>query len=318
MIYVLAPDTNIPSGGIKQLYRHVDILNQNGLDACIVHEMPGFRCTWFNNKTKVLYAHGLVPRLDDFVVVPEIYGPHIADIARGTKKVIFNQGVYNTFVGYSLDRNELVNPYTDQEIAAAIVVSEDSKQYLNYVFPQLDVKRIRNGIDSSLFHYSSGKKRQIAFMMGKHPEDIEQVINILKFKGLLRDYELILIQDMSPTQVAAVLKESLIFLSFGYPEGFSLPPAEAMSCGCIVVGYHGFGGKEYFNREYCYPVEHGNIISFVENIKEVIETNETNPVDLQAKGKQASSFITTQYSLQNEEQDLINVWKDLVNNSRNY
>src|SRR3546814_3802603 len=27
---------------------------------------------------------------------------------------------------------------------------------------------------------------------------------------------------------ARILRESLLFLSFGYPEGFSLPPAEAM------------------------------------------------------------------------------------------
>ena len=30
---------------------------------------------------------------------------------------------------------------------------------------------------------------------------------------------------------------SILFLSFGYPEGFGLPVAEAMSCGCAVIGY---------------------------------------------------------------------------------
>jgi hypothetical protein len=32
----------------------------------------------------------------------------------------------------------------------------------------------------------------------------------------------------------------------GIVRGFRFPPAEAMLCGCVVVGYHGKGGQEYF------------------------------------------------------------------------
>ena len=43
-----------------------------------------------------------------------------------------------------------------------------------------------------------------------------------------------------------LMKKSLIFLSFGHPEGFGLPVAEALACGCAVVGYSGLGGRELF------------------------------------------------------------------------
>jgi glycosyltransferase involved in cell wall biosynthesis len=42
------------------------------------------------------------------------------------------------------------------------------------------------------------------------------------------------------------LKESLLFLSFVNGEGLGLLAVEAMSCGCVVVGYDGMGGKEFF------------------------------------------------------------------------
>ena len=36
-IYFFCPDIPHPMGGVRMLYRHVDILNANGCDASIVH-----------------------------------------------------------------------------------------------------------------------------------------------------------------------------------------------------------------------------------------------------------------------------------------
>ena len=45
-IYFFCPDLGHVLGGIKQIYRHVDVLNANGFDACIVHRTKGFKITW--------------------------------------------------------------------------------------------------------------------------------------------------------------------------------------------------------------------------------------------------------------------------------
>ena len=50
---------------------------------------------------------------------------------------------------------------------------------------------------------------------------------------------------MQHEEVALALQEALLFLSCGHPEGFGLPLAEAIACGCLVVGYHGLAGRDF-------------------------------------------------------------------------
>ncbi len=94
-IYVLCPDHNTPSGGIKKLYRHVDVLNRHGFSAAILHRKQGFRCTWFANNTGIeSYGRAIKAMMHDphsYLVFPEIYGSEIAEYAPGVKKVIFNR-----------------------------------------------------------------------------------------------------------------------------------------------------------------------------------------------------------------------------------
>ena len=56
-IYYRCPDKDYPVGGIRVIYRHVDLLNRNGFDAAVLHRLHPFRCTWFENETRV--AHEL-------------------------------------------------------------------------------------------------------------------------------------------------------------------------------------------------------------------------------------------------------------------
>ena len=70
-IYYLCPDRNIACGGVKILYSHVDILNNNGFDAYILHRRKNFRCTWFDNNTAISYMHNIQIEPSDYLVLPE-------------------------------------------------------------------------------------------------------------------------------------------------------------------------------------------------------------------------------------------------------
>jgi glycosyltransferase involved in cell wall biosynthesis len=112
--------------------------------------------------------------------------------------------------------------------------------------------------------------------------------------------------------VARIYQESLLFLSFGYPEGFGLPAAEAMASGCVVIGFHGGGGREFFNPEFSYPIEQGDIIGFAKTVEEVIQSFERDPAPVLEKGRLAASFIQKQYSLELEEQEVIAAWCSIL------
>ena len=74
MIYYWSPDYDTPVGGVKILYHDVDVLNANGIEAAVLHRKRGFRCTWFENNTRVAYMGRTKLTCDDFLVIPEVYG----------------------------------------------------------------------------------------------------------------------------------------------------------------------------------------------------------------------------------------------------
>ena len=309
-IYVVSPDITQPTGGIKVLYRHVDILNANGFSASILHQQTGFRCTWFPNTTKVDCFFNARIRPSDFVVLPEIFGPRMADFARGTAKIIYNQSGSLTFQEYPLDGSGDVTAYTDPEVIGCFAISDNVIDYLHFAFPALPIHRMRWSIDQSLFSVvgSSKKKRQICFMPRRRPEDALQVFNLLRFRGALEGFNVVPIDNMTAEQTAQVMGQSLLFFSFGYPEGLPLPPAEAMSRGCIVVGYHGFGGREYFKPEICFPVEPADVLGFAKTAADVLDACRRGDSGTLEKGRLASKYMREHYSRATEERDVVEAW----------
>ena len=320
-IYYFIQMPKKPFGGVRVIYRHVDILNQLGFHAFVVHQKRWFRknrCDWFKNQTPIITVKKLAHlnlKENDFIVFPEIYGPNTAKLIKCENKIIFNQGAFCTFRGgYDLTPSNLQTPYTDPTIKAVITVSENSKDYLSYVFPKLKIFRTHNSIDDSLFYFSQQKKKQIAFMPRKSHRDLIQIINILKFRHALKDYKLIPIDNRSEQEVAQILRESLIFLCSGANEGFQLPPAEALACGCITIGYHGQGAKEFLSPKFSFPIEAGYIIEFAKTVEKVIKEYEQDPAKLDEYRKEGSKYILSQYSIKQEQQDLLYIWQTIYKN----
>ncbi len=315
-IYFLSPPDTEPSGGIKYLYRQADILNRRGYSAAVIHDRPGFRHTWFENRTRVVCTQDTPIAADDILVFPEVFGPQVSTFARGVRKVVFNQGCYRTFSLYGLAGDKSAPSYLDPDIVAVIVASDNSERYMRHAFPSKRLLRITLGIDATLFSYQPEKKRSLAFMPRRLPDDVASVINILRFRGVLDDVELTPIDKMSEAQVAAAMKESLIFLSFSSREGFGLPPAEAMACGCIVIGYTGGGGDEYFLPEWSYPVPDGDIVTFARTVEEVLADHSRGAAHLAEKRRRASQFILEQYSVEREEASCLAAWREIAGEPR--
>jgi glycosyltransferase involved in cell wall biosynthesis len=121
------------------------------------------------------------------------------------------------------------------------------------------------------------------------------VINILRVRGALRGWNVVPFINRPQSEVASIMKESLIFLSFGYPEGFGLPAAEAMACGCLVIGDHGGTGREFFKPEFSFPIQVGDIVGFGRTVEEVLTTYDDQRGHYERMRKSAAQFMSRTY-----------------------
>lgn len=308
------PPGGIPAGGPQKLYRHVEILSEAGYDAFVLHDNPGFRSGWFDSTAKVIDIKNVEICPDDIIVLSGESGSDAGELVRGARKVIFNQGAYLSFNRFNYNPEDLRAPYLDNEVIATLVVSPDSEKYLRYTFGDIKIFRIRNSVDTDLFRFVPlhEKENLIAFMPRKNGGDLLQVINILKFRGMLKNYMPLPLDGLSQKEVAENMSRAKIFITAGTNEGFGLPPAEAMATGCAVAGYDGFGGAEFVNESFAFPVPACDIIKFAQTVESLILDIQKDIEQVTQKCKRGSHFIATNFSCKNEKKDLLAAWERIL------
>lgn len=310
-VYFCAPDFDLPSGGVRVIYRHVDLLNEAGIPACVLHRRAGFRCTWFANHTRVAGSPETAVGPDDLVVMGELAEPLLRHREPGTRFVVFNQNPHLTWQRVS---EELVRQYsTSPDLAAIVVVSQHSLDMVRHAAPEAHVVRVHNSIDPRLFSPAPEPPgRTIAYMPRGGRDEANQVLSMLRARGLLSGWEVVPLRGMTEREVAATLRRTTIFVSFAYHEGFGLPAAEAMACGAYAVGFHGFAGREYFDPEFASPVEPGDVLALARMIERVMKQETLEPGWCRTRGQAAARFIAREYSRERERSDVVGLYRSLL------
>jgi hypothetical protein len=289
------------------MYRFVDTLNSSGRSAAVVHSSREFRCTWFDNQTRVVGARDVRLSKGDLVVIPEWYQSVIPLIAPGVAHVIFNQNAYETFTGLKVKPGESNSVVSDDTIGV-VVVSEDNRKYVEMCFPTLQVQRVTLGIDTKLFAETiEGKTKSIAYMPRKRHKELNQILHILNQRQSLEGWELTPIEGLSEVETARVLSRAAIFLSLNEREGFGLPSLEAMASGCVVVGFHGGAGIEYMRPEATIPIADGEIRDFVVALESVLLRWGTD-ASLEDMSRNAVEIVRREYSQRSEDHDVVTVF----------
>jgi hypothetical protein len=246
-------------------------------------------------------------------VVPESYGRSICNLPRNIRQVIFNQNAYLTLK--SLENGlAYAAPYTNNpDLALVLVVSQDNADVIKRTFPAAPVQRLRPGINASLYHPPQGsKQRRVVYMPRKRPDDAAAVLAQLRFRGALNGWDIVAIDGRSEAETAELLRTARLFLSFSYREGFGLPPLEALASGCIVVGYHGSGGREYFHPPFATAVEDGDIAAFVGAVEATIRNIDNDPQSADSLAAAASRFALERYPPEAEKQDIFSIFGPLL------
>ena len=120
---------------------------------------------------------------------------------------------------------------------------------------------LRPGLDLNLFCPSADQGNQLV-LQGKKPQRLNIGYMPRKNKAVAEQARQIIearqstgcplrwlpIDGKSASEVAATLKSCHIYMGTGFPEGFGLPPLEAMACGALPVSCAGFGAFDYLRQ----------------------------------------------------------------------
>lgn len=318
-IFYFCFSDNQSSGGNKEIYRHVDILNKYNYQAFVLHPTRGFKVTWFDHQTKVVDLDTFNNLFDperDFIVLPEDLGTEI--LCFPGKKVIFNQNVYYGFQTFSFQKPDLY-PYLHTDIRSVLVVSEHNEKYLNFAYPKLNISRIYCGVNLETFAFQPLKKKKkvIACNPAKRPLDISLLYHLLQSRaeqGLndLREYEWVFIENKTEKEVAQIMQDALIFIFLSKEEGFPLMPLEAMACGCLVFAYGVEPITEYLPAPFLFAP--GDILNIAVSIEAVTKSYGEKMEKWQTISN-ANRGIAVHYTLQREEESVVAAWKEILQRS---
>lgn len=305
--FALHPDIQKPIGGVKQIHRLCEVLSSLGYVSTLIQDDSAFKPNWFVSNVDTISRNYFrksvtLSKTRDILVLPETFINHFCDYAKGIPKIIFNQNGAYTFSSKVLSPSTIIKLYRHPELVHVLCVSSRDEDLLTRYMGlgSSQVSRLYNVIESSIFTPGLSKCRQIAYMPRKNIQDCYIVNALLESQDWWNGWKLVPIQNKTQNEVAAILKESIAFLAFGYPEGFGLPLAEALSCGCALIGYSGLGGREIFDIGESYgvalEVSLGDWHGFVDGVKALNNSLLKRPDELLQSLKLCSDEVRQIYS----------------------
>jgi glycosyltransferase involved in cell wall biosynthesis len=304
-----------PSGGNKQMYRQVDMLNRNGFEAYVFHPHVGFRLSWFANETRVLDQESVKRIYDpaaDILILPEDLGAKILNFPG--KKVILNQNVFYGFAAFGQETRPC-DPYLDSDVVAVLTKSEHNTAYLRFAYPGVKIIRIFNGVDFARFRHCplADKKKQIACIV-KAPLELYTLFHMLQARarqGLnkLGDFRWVFIENKTEAQVADILHESLIFVFFSLLEGMAVIPMEAMLSGCLVTAFGAGPISEHVPSVACFAPN--DILEVARRIEAIAESFPDRIGDWEEPAE-AGRQAALRFTLERQEASIVKAWKEIL------
>jgi len=341
--FFVIPEVRKPVGGVNVLIRIAERLAARGADVRLLHATPGYRYEFWDtdlpvchdpalraafwrhesnsrNPLKRLLPKGVsvsnghtdsslrvTPGPGDVVVMPEYTYPEITPVYPEARRVLAVQDSFGFFRAIRRDPelrhlHAAKMIFTTSETSRAAVATVHDGPAGKIVLP----------VGFAGLDFGVQKDARIAYMPRKRPDEVAAVVTILRQAPELADYTFTEIDRVSHSELAEILNRSRFFLSFSQEEGFGLPPAEAMRAGCIVIGYTGVGGAEYFTAETGIVVPDSDIVCFISAVRSAAREYAADPTRLDAIRRHAANQMTTRYTEATFAETTDAVWRTLL------
>ena len=295
----LSPMPRFPTGGVRVIYKYSEILNSCGYDSCICHPLRNYKYKWFDGDVK-FHTKSYLTEKDHLVIAEGLLG-------QLEPKYLHDRCNFSIFVQnpYYLRGDQRFSDidkieYCFKKATSILCVSEDTSNIIRLYFPHVTNKIIRTiwSIDSDNYDQKFRKTKIITYMPRKNLSHCNLVVDCLKY-NLAKNWRIKPIENLTTDGVIKLLNSSSIYLSFGSFEGLPAPPVEAAIAGNIVIGYHGNGGKEYWNKPNFITVNVCDIAGYVDTINKTIDQIDNNQFN-ELKLNEGINCLIRKFSAQEE------------------
>jgi len=265
--YLSWPATEI-TGGIKMVFRHVEVLREAGLDAVVA--TPGAEPPGWMKTTAPLVHLSKLEEGRDVLVFPENHHEMLKTFAPWrNRKVVFCQNPFMVIRGLGGARD-----YAEFGVGGILCAGRYVADYCQLRFPSLPLAIVPVYVDHELFRFQGSpnqKKLQIAYTPRKRPFEMAVIRDLC----LARHPEFhaipwIKINGVSEAQVAATLNETAVYLALCRFEASGLTILEAMASGCVVAGFTGQGGRQYTHARNGFWTEEDDCFACAEALAQAV------------------------------------------------
>ena len=239
-IFYFCPDMKVKSGGVRRLYRHVDILVRNGFGAAILHAQKDFTlpdqpCV----PVDYLENPGVLQK-NDIVVIPEGFPRAMLML----KDLPIRRFVIALSWSYIFSMLPDGMDWRDFNIERVLVVCPVIGEMLSWSMG-LPIHLIDFAIDPHLYFYRPQIKSPKIVYIEHKARDIDAFRRLLAARNpdFVTKFKWTALRDLSQADYAAHIRESTVFLNLSTAEGLLNSCFEAMCAGCIVARYNSVGGQ---------------------------------------------------------------------------
>lgn len=335
----LCPDAKSASGGIAVFYDVVALLNRSGYDAAIVHNGPNAGYPDHPETVPVFYTRrlwrqywrysGPIDRLkmarerlafgerrlqpiklqpDDVIIAPEFQLAEVIEAFGDLPIAVFVQNPFSLMSSYWKATQRGLAPR--KRVRFWLGIADVCRAHMSVLglepsaFFPVSMKPYE-------FSFRQEKLRLITYMPRKRPMEAALIVEALNRRGKLQGYKIEALDNIPRKEVASKLQQSRIFISLLHEEALGFPAAEAMAAGCIVVGFDGLGGAEYFDASVGIPVTEGDVASLIQSVERVVDEYEKDPARFDSMRQAASIRVNDRYSIAAFEAGALAAWKNL-------
>ncbi len=309
MICYFCPDMNVPSSGIRILYKHVAILARNGFPAAILHTQPGFKVNDMPEAPLLHLGSSFSPSTGDVIVIPEGF-PDVMYKLRGcpARIFVFAQNwayIYNVLPDQfdwrflNVERVMAICPY----IANAVSWSMG-----------LPVHMLEFSIDPKLYCMPETKKPSIVCIKRK-AQNYQELWRVMKSRN--PDYVSKLswtpLAGLGQAEYAAAVRDASVFLNLSSAEGLVYSCLEAMRAGTIVAGYESCGGRGTLvgsgEARNCLLAPNGDYFTLAELLAPLLDDIIAGRMDAWRDVVRNGRRLATPHTEAAEESSVVEFWK---------